>query len=144
MTIDYVALKTEIQTDPKSLGYAPFMTAGSDWQIANLLNTQGASNEKVNQRALAPGDVFGAIVPSEWAVVSADNKLLIQIAFSLNAIDLNNANIRALFSQAFGVGSTTRANIVALVQRSASRAEALFGVGTFITPDDVAKALRAS
>ena len=36
--MDYTALRTEIQTDPATLGYAPFIAAGSHNQVAALLD----------------------------------------------------------------------------------------------------------
>ena len=46
--MDYVALKTEITTDPKALGYAPLVNI-SDNGIAGLLNSlTGLGAETVN------------------------------------------------------------------------------------------------
>lgn len=142
MAINYTALKTEIQTDPKVLGYAPFVASGSDWQIANLLNTVGASNEKVNQQYVQPRLVVGCIVYTEWATVAVELRQYLQMVLQ-DQVDVNNVQVKAAFQAAFAVGSVTRTNITALLNRSASRAEALFGAGTVIAASDVAIA-RAS
>lgn len=39
MTIDYVALKAELTTDPNAYGYAPLVAVGSCGELADMLNT---------------------------------------------------------------------------------------------------------
>ena len=38
MPVDLTALRTEIESDPQGLGYAPLMARGSDADVADLLN----------------------------------------------------------------------------------------------------------
>ena len=38
MAIDYIALKSELQTDPQGFGYAAPLAAGNDSQLAALVN----------------------------------------------------------------------------------------------------------
>ncbi len=139
--VDYTALQAEIKGDPAGLGYAPYLAAGSDNKIADLLNAVSAL-QTVFQPALSPVQLFGAIVWSEFSALNVDQKQLIQIALALPFIDFSNANIRNGFGSAFGPGTQTRANIAALISRSASRAEKLFGAGIVVTAEDIARALR--
>ena len=39
MAVDFSALKTEILSDPKGMGYGPLVSTGRDIGIANLLNS---------------------------------------------------------------------------------------------------------
>ncbi len=142
MTINYSQLKTEIQTDPAALGYAPFIASGSDNAIADLLNAVGAFS--INRTRIPAVEVVNAIVPTEWTALTADEKNRISFIVSAGEVDASAANTRSAFLAAFAGGTTTRANLVALQTRPGSRAEALFGSGTFVSADDVAKALRAT
>jgi hypothetical protein len=134
--MNYLALKNEIQIDPKVLGYA----GKSDLEIANLMNTIGLSNEVINRGVIPSYEVINATVPSEWTALTTAEKQRYQTLTGAGQIDSSNTNVRATFQAMFGVATQTRANLTALLTKSASRAEAL-GLGS-ISHEQVAIALR--
>jgi hypothetical protein len=143
MAIDYAALKNELLTDPAGLGYAPLVNSGNDAGIAAALNAtrQGIA---VNVGVVPAYAVFEAIVPGEWAALSAQEKQRIQTILSMGQVDTTGGNTRAAFQAAFATGSATRSALNALLTRPGSRAESLFGGGARVSDGDVARALRAT
>jgi hypothetical protein len=141
MAIDHVALKTELQTDPGSLGYAAHITAGNDSALAELLNrTRAAIN--IDRDVIPTREIFEAIVPAEWGLTSPIERERVSMILSLGEVDMRGTNTRAALGGAFGAGTTTRANFQALQQRRGSRAEMLFGAGERVSHVDVGIALR--
>lgn len=134
--MDYLVLKNEILTDPKSLGYA-----GKDiWQIAGLLNTIKLSNETINRGVILSYEIINATVPSEWAALTAQEKQRYQTITGAGQIDSSNTNVRATFQAMFVVGTQTRINLQNLLIRLCSRAEAL-GLG-FVNNEDIIAVLK--
>ena len=141
--MDYVALKAEITTDPAGLGYAALWVAGSDWQVAELLNAVRQSIDI--WRGLIPShEVIDVIVWTEWTGLSAANKQLLQTLTGPDRVNTSSANTRAAFSQMFAAGTATRTALLAVATRKGSRAEQLWGPGVVVTHDDVALARRES
>jgi len=133
--MDYGRLKTEITTDPAGLGYA----GKTDQQIADIMNTR---NRSVNRITVPAYEVWEAIVPAEWAAVSAQEKQRVQTILSMGTVSVLGANTRASFAAAFAAGTTTRANLVALQTELKTRGEEL-GLGR-ISAGHVAKARLAA
>lgn len=142
MAIDYAALKTEIQTDPKALGFAALVTAGNDQGIADKLNQVGASGETIGSGVIPTWRIINATDPTEWAALTAQEKQRYQTLTGAGLLDTSNTNVRTAFTSMFAVGTATRTALNGLTTRSAARAEVLFGAGTVITSADVARALR--
>ena len=143
MPINYTQLATEITTDPKVLGFAALVAVGNDAAIAAALNlVRVGVDYQINRLPVPAYEIFEQIVPSEWAALTAAEKQRIQTLLSMGTVDPRGTNTRQAFQDAFGVGTTTRANLIAYLKRQASRAEVLFGDGVRITYTDVAKALR--
>lgn len=138
MAIDYTALRSEIENDPNSRGYAQYRTSGADNQIVALLNAVLVGN-KINTGLIQSYLFGGLIVGSEYTAKTVSQQNYIQMLMVAPYIDINNANIAAGLSAIFPSG-TSRANIIAAQQRDGSRAETLFGAGTFISDSDVARA----
>ena len=133
---NYQALSVELTTDPTGLGYAGKTHA----EAAALLN--GAAVTTQVERTLVPGyEVWEAIVPAEWAALTAGEKQRVQTIVSMDPINLRGSNTRASLAAAFGPGTVTRANLNALQTQTItqSRAEMIFGV-TPVTEFDVAHA----
>lgn len=153
MAIDYAALKTELLTAT----YATPRNAGSDQGCADLINAPSASIP-IRRGDVASDDISNAIVVADYTVLpgtpsvaqlSTERRLLAWITgvMAVGTVRLLNTdgtdapaitNFKAMF--AAGTGTLTR--LTALASRNGSRAEQLFGVNTFITAADVAKALR--
>ena len=140
MAIDYAALKTEIQNDPAGLGYAPFVAEGADNAIAGLLNAIITGN-KVNTGSLTSDKLKQCITQADYAGLTTAQRSWLDFISQAPNIDLNNTTVAGGLNTLFPSG-TSRNNVIAAQQRDGSRAEKLFGAGTFITDLDVAKALR--
>jgi hypothetical protein len=138
MAIDYAALATEVTTDPKSLGYA----GKSDYDIATLLNTPGASGETIFRRYTPLEDIVAGIVRSEYDSLSAANKTFLQeVILKGTQVKSGDANLRASVAGIFAAGTTSRANLTNVASKSATRGEVLFGESTTVSDLDVARAL---
>jgi hypothetical protein len=139
MAISLATLATEINTDPKTLGY----TGKSDSQIADLLNTPGASAETIFKAYTDTPDVVACIVRAEWTALAAgDKQFLAEVILAAARVKTGDANLRAAVAGVFANGTTSRANLIAAASKAASRAEALFGEGVTVSHQDVAQALR--
>lgn len=132
MPLNYAQLKTELQTDPLTLGYAALLAAGNHGAVADVLNQ--------SRTAVPAWEVFDAIVPAEWASLTAQEKQRIQTILSMGTVSVHGTNTRNSFLAAFAAGTTTRSNLAALQTRQGSRAEFLFGQP--VTAADVAQAME--
>jgi len=138
-TAQRTALATEINTDPKALGYSPGTKTNA--QITTIINTAGASSETIDSGVVQGHQIVGAIVQADYALLSAAQVSQLTIWLSPPFVDTSSANVRAVFAALFGAGTQTRTNLQALTQRAASRAEILFGRGTVVLVEDVSAAL---
>jgi hypothetical protein len=139
--MDYVALKTELTTDPAGLGYAAHLATGSYSPIVDLLAASRAGYT-VFRGVIPAYEVINATVPAEWAALTAGEKQRYQTLTGAGEVDVSNANVRAAFAAMFAAGTATRDALVALASRPGSRAEQALGAGITVSADDVARALR--
>lgn len=145
MSIDYAALKTEIQTDPAVLGYSVPLAAGNDHGIADILNAVGAgATFQVNREAITTAFFLSNVSSAEYLALAQLKLLQLTPLMAAQTIDINDASTQAILIGVFGNPSTTRTNIIALLKRQGSRGEVLFGRGTAITASDVSFALRGA
>ena len=119
--MDYVKLGLEIKNDPASLGYA----GKTNQQIANLLNV---AKVQVDRETVTASELFEEIVPTEWITLTVQEKQRIQMILSMGTVNLKGTNTRASLAAAFGAGTQTRANIIALQKQVISRTQYL-GIG---------------
>lgn len=140
MAIVTQLLKIEIQSDPNALGYAPLVTA-KNWQgIADVLNNpaNGAVTSVTFQSAAT---LQGAVVASEYIGLSQQQRELWQaiITASGSSVDVNAGGIKSQIGAIYtsSTAATTRANMIALQTKQASRGEVLFGIGTLVGFYDV-------
>lgn len=153
MTIDYPALKTELETDPVGYGYAPFVANGSDNVLAEMLNTVRAGTDgfpaiTVRRADIRPSEVLEAVDVRDFvANPSVAWTSWFESATRLDAMRLLNddgtdtlilKNLKRILTDTNG----SQARVVAICNRNGSRAEQLFGTGTLIRDSDVAQALR--
>lgn len=138
MAIDYAELKTELETDPKGLGYA----GTSDPEAAALLNEIGGSSEKINRDHIDGQEMMAVVVISEYASLSVMQRTawMAIISAGTGMVDVNNAGTVAQVLAVWADGTTTRENLIALRKRDASRAEVLFGQGQAVGFLDVGRA----
>ena len=125
MSIDYGALKTEINSDPLALGYA----GKTDLQVSEILNTVATDNLNAGRRiirsSVGAGEIMACITRADFAALTANDKSYLQLIASCGSIDPGNANIVAAFGAMFSGQSLT--NLSNVRYRPASRAETLFG-----------------
>lgn len=134
---DYPALKEELNTDPKSLGYASL----DNILAAQKLNQLGASNEKIDRDVIDGQDLMECVVISEYVALGvAQREAWTAIVSAGNGqVDIKNTSVRLQIGAIWGAGTVTRTNLIALQQRPASRAEILFGKDVIIHKWDVAR-----
>lgn len=139
MPVSFAVLASEIASDPRALGFA----GKSDFEIATLLNTPGASAETIFRSYVDTEDVVAGIVRSEYdALAAAGKTYLNEVVLKARRVRTGDATLRSQLAALFGAGTTTRANLTAVASRPASRAEILFGEGVSVSDSDVARALR--
>jgi hypothetical protein len=143
MPINYSQLKSELQNDPNSYGYAPFMTSGNDTQLANMLNEVRGSISVFIPVSLT--QIVNCIsVLAEWNALTALQLQRLQFIAVNGYIDTASLAMRTVVTDIFSAASqTTKNNLAAAAQRTGSRAEQLFGTGTSITHEDIVKARSA-
>lgn len=135
----YPALKTELETDPRGLGLVA-MTAK---EAAAKLNERGASGETLGDRTTVDAwEVAACVALSEFtdAGVTAGQRQWLAMVLSAGVVDASSAVLKTGFQAIFGAGTTTRAALLALVNRPCSRGEKLFGAGVEVGPHDVQRA----
>ena len=139
--MDLAALKNELTIDPAALGYAAMIAAGNHNALATTLNLVRAGIA-INRTIVPAYEIINATDAAEWTSATAAEKQRYQTIVGAGQVDLSNANVRAMFQAMFGAGTTTRAALMALLTRTGSRGEQLFGAGTVVTHVDILEALR--
>lgn len=144
MTIDYIALKTEILTDPTARGYS----GKEDNAVAVLLNEIQAGIT-IKRDNISPNEVLEAIDNRDF--IASPNiahcswfESVTQLR-SLRLVNDDNSNTKVLGNLNRLItdtqGSQTR--VLALANRNGSRAEQLYGRNTVVSDVDVAVARRS-
>lgn len=136
-------IRAEIDADPKSLGYATLraQTNGPE-ALAAKVNETGASAETLTRTWIDTADVLAAVVGSEVTALAQGNRDLLAIVTSTTRIKTGSSTMRTTLGGIFGAGTTSRTNLQALATRPASRAEALWGEGAYVSASDVGTALE--
>jgi hypothetical protein len=146
VAIDYAALKTELQTDPDSVGYAAPLAAGQMNALADLLNaipSSGASAPyTVNDPLVDSGDARGVIPDSELTGATAAEQQVLEFYFGGEQVS-NTSEVRTFVQGVSSFSAGTKSALNALTQREGSRAEELYGAGTTISKGDIHKALAS-
>lgn len=145
MTINPSLLKTEIQQDPKALGFASLVAAGNDQGIADLLNgLSGPGTGSAFRDNIQPKEILAALQPADFAALTALQLAQLQAITGQGVVDATSANGRAIYLNIFAGMTNSITALTALTSRVSSRAEALFGAGTVISAGDVSFALRGT
>lgn len=119
--MDLQVLRTEIDTDPKSLGYE----GKTSQEITDLLNTVGLSAETVDAGVIDAYEVVNALEGTDVAALTTLQLQRLSLVVSAGLVDISAAKIQSFLAGLFGAGTDTRTNLIALGQKSASRAEVL-------------------
>lgn len=144
MPVNVSALRVELLTDPKGLGYSTFVTFRDLNRLVDLLNTRGLTSEVVSIGTITSMDLQANVVGSEYVALTAAQRNLwdVVIFTGTGGIAISNTNVRGQITAVWSAATTTRANLVALQNRPASRAEVLFGENTLIQTGEVDQATR--
>jgi hypothetical protein len=160
MAIDYVALRNELLADPRAYGYQAFRDNGDDLSLAELLNrvrdgSGGFAAIQIRRADISPDELLNVLDLRDLSVPPSVPSPALAAAWLESALqaprlaitvpggstdNLIKDNLDLLVGNTNG--SQTRLN--ALARRNGSRAEELFGTGTRINDQDIARALRAT
>jgi len=131
----YTTLANHIRanTDPDVVAA---LAIRNDTELARLYNLD--SSFYVWKTSIAPDEYRSAMVWTEVDTLNAGNARIwewVTNYFTSN-LDASDANVRQGIADAFGAGTTTRANLLALGKKLASVYEEVFatGTGTEATP----------
>lgn len=130
--MDLQALKAELTAGHPGTG--PY--SSDDEVAANQLN---APNRQPNRDTLDSGLLVASIVRTEYDALTAPAKDYLRLIAMAQTLPLT-PTLKTELAGIFGVGTTTRANLVALLKRPGSRAEEL-GLG-LVNASNVADARR--
>jgi len=139
------ALHDEIEADPQGLGYK----VGSAWKedavivdLINSLSGPGAAN--IMRKLILPAEIWNSIPYDEYEQYGAAKRewldTCLELAGGSGVIDANDSVVYANLIAVFPGGSKARANLLAKIQRTGSRAEVLWGEGKVVTISEVAHA----
>lgn len=134
-------LQAELFTDPVQLGYGPFLTAGDDNALTDIVNlVRVGLSYQVNSDPVSPSQLFAALDPTDFSVLTTTDLARLQAVLTTPSLNLALSNIQTMVKGVFPLGPTTQATIAALALRQGSRAEVLWGPHTVVTPNQVFQA----
>jgi hypothetical protein len=140
-TVQLQQLKAEIQTDPVALGYAA--VAGDTQDLADKLNAIRPGST-IQRSTIASAEFVNCLVLADYVALSDPQRAYVALIALLPNIPTTAGNqVRTNLLAIFGVGTATRGNVAAIVQRTGTRAEELFGAGVSVAHADVAAALAS-
>lgn len=152
--VNLTQLKTELQTDPAGLGYAPHVPHAPG-ALAALLNAQSttmAKSRTITARGIMAsyglGPAAGAAFLDKLDALASSVPAIKWAMKFLQAeagIDVGEPATQAMLTSLVGVGGITADEVngvKAMALQPASRAEVLFGVEAQITEADVRAALE--
>jgi len=139
-TYSMSALMSELTNDPKALGYAA-MGQNSD-ALANLMNTApepiaAGQQEQIYRNYADTRDLVSGLILTEVAALTQANRDYLSMVFSTAQVKTGDTNLRTQMGSVFAAGTTSRTNLTNAAQKSASRAEALWGDGFRVTAQQV-------
>lgn len=152
--VNLAQLKTELQTDPAGLGYAPHIPHAPG-MLAVLLNAKASTMAKsrmITARGIMAsyglGPSAGAAFLDKMESLAANVpaiKWALKFLQTEAGIDIGEPATQLMLTSLIGVGGITADEVngvKAMALQPASRAEVLFGVGVQITEADVRAALE--
>lgn len=119
----YPALKIELDTDPKGLGYVD----KTNQEVAALLNEIGLSGETILKSSVSSEEMLFALDYDDLVGLLVAQLQILTLYTNNGDLDINNVLVQKTFKALFGAETPSRANLLALAQQSASRAQVLFG-----------------
>lgn len=137
--IDRTALKQELLNDPEALGYGPLLQAGDHEGLAQRLNAP-RPGVRAPSGVVQSHAVVNAVDRGDYLILAPADKDWLRFVVSVTQVDLGPGPVRQGLSTLFPEGSSSRANLLRLADRAASRADQ-FGWDV-VDPPTIAEALR--
>ncbi len=150
MAVDLAALRTELDTDPKSLGYAAPLAAGDHVQVASIMNLvrDGSVDPdfKLTKTGVSMLEAMKAIDPTEYAgltQVKRDGwRDILMLDLSLGKIPNTDPDVRSFINDIWAGATNTLAKLLAIETRNCSRSEKLFGENVAVTAAEIGAAMQ--
>lgn len=123
--MDYSALWDELTNDPAAVGYVAPNNPANDVENAGLINDE---TQTVERMSITAAELWENTDLTEYRVLGIEARDAYNVLVGLETIDVaEGSNSRTALANLFPAGTTTRANLVALVQetRTVSRASQL-------------------
>lgn len=86
--------------------------------------------------------IVGAITDVDLAAISLSDERVLDFYLRGSLVDTASESLRSFLFRIFPDGTVTRANLLTVMERPASRAEILFGAGAVVQPWDVARVIK--
>lgn len=144
------ALKDEIVNDPNTIGYKntnDTWTGGpnppkGDQEIADLINDP-ANGATIRRSLVAPVEIKQTVDQGDFNALSPDEvNYITWIVTGEMLIDVRPDTIFNGLTQIFGPATATRVAMTALLQKTGSRAEVLWGENTDVLVGQVGRAFN--
>lgn len=144
------ALRAEILSDSKGLGYAPFFEAGADSLVADLLNARTGSGAEVRGVSSISGDEAKVMfLPAILALGQSTDASLkskwvntLPILGGAQSFTVSGAAQQALIAELIADGLVSPPQVDYYTTRVFSRGEILFGEHFTVEHGDVSAAMR--
>lgn len=135
-------LKTELQNDPKSLGYAALLSVGNDSGVADAINlVRSGGDFQRPSEPVAGSTITALITPEDLAAMTGTQVNNLGMLLSSGIVDLNAGNNLANILSCLPNAGTSRTAVNALSLRNGSRGEVLFATnGIVVSSNDVSNA----
>lgn len=139
MSIDLNILSNELKADSMAIGYANSFQNAADQKTADLLNSlTGPGAATVYRNDIKTAEIINAIVATDFAALTSLKIQQLNLILQSGILDATVSNTRTIFTNIFTGMTATLSSLSTLAQRTGSRAEVLFGTGTFILPSQIA------
>ena len=130
---DLQALKDEVNNDPAGRGYAAVLENIDE--LVALINEDIGASFTIDIEDLNVSEVAEAVDVTEYGSLAEYDKEWIKMLINKDE-EVMLMPYRSKFLSVFPGGGDTRTAVVALLNRSGSRAEVLFGINTEISRQD--------
>lgn len=141
MALTDAALLAELQNDPTAIGYAALLSAGKYGEVVAALNLP-RGGVTVGRTLIPSWEFINALAPAEYILLTQAQRDYLMLVACAGQVQLGGGGVRDALTALFGPATTSRANLIALLNRQASRAEFLFGQA--VTIEDCVRAIRGS
>lgn len=142
------ALKTELTTDPKALGYAAHIASGALNTVEALVNATYQAATNVQLGDVPCHKVRSCISLADWVAMTPEQRTYLHMLLDGDTVNLSDGMVDDNLVKAGGIWApgtllNSRARLIAMKQRKATRSEELFGLDTVLYVPEIAAALAS-